>query len=66
MTERPRSFCWVQYPRGPCPQIIYDDPRVGCEGLTILAETRLEPGDTRSLDQLAAAYPAPKMEEVYG
>jgi hypothetical protein len=54
MTEhRPRTFCWVEGLRGPTPQIIFEDPRVGCEGLKILSSHKLHPADTRSLDQLA-------------
>ncbi|MCC8949312.1 hypothetical protein H8A97_30475 [Bradyrhizobium sp. Arg62] len=58
--NRPRTFCWVTGVAGPAPQVVYDDPRVGCEGLQILASTRLEPTDTRSLTQLACDYPAPQ------
>ncbi|MCC8967895.1 hypothetical protein H8A95_37700 [Bradyrhizobium sp. Pear76] len=61
MTDtRPRTFCWVWGLNGPAPQVLFDDPRVGCEGLTILASTKLEPTDTRSLTQLARDYPAPQ------
>lgn len=58
---RPRTFCWVQSLRGPAPQIIFE-PRVGCASTTILpgASIKLDPADTRTLDQLAADYPAPK------
>lgn len=60
MTEpRPRTFAWVWGTRGPAPYIIFDDPRVGCEHLNILASRKLDPTDTRSLDQLAHDYPAP-------
>lgn len=59
--QRPRSFAWVWGLRGPEPQILFDDPRVGCrEGIVILAQTKLNPNDTRGLDELAAAYPAPE------
>lgn len=59
MTGRPRTFCWVTGVAGPAPQLLYDDPRVGCDGLYILASHKLEPTDTRSLTQLARDYPAP-------
>ncbi|QOZ25335.1 hypothetical protein [Bradyrhizobium sp. CCBAU 51753] len=65
MTDfRPRTFCWIGGVRGPAPQILFDDPRVGCEGLQILASIRLEPTDTRSLDQLARDCPAPSVETI--
>lgn len=60
--SRPRSFCWMPGLRGPAPQIVFDDPRVG--GIKPLAEIKIEPGDTRSLDQLARDYPVPKTEMV--
>lgn len=56
---RPRTFCWVSRNGVPFPQIIFDDPRVGCAGLTIIVEHKLEPDDRRTLDDLAAALPAP-------
>ena len=60
MTDRrPRTFCWVVGLRGPEPQILFDDPRVGCEGVQVLAERKLDPADARSLNQLAADYPVP-------
>ena len=60
MTERrPRSFLWVIGPAGPCPQIVFDDPRTGCGGLQIIRDEKLPIDDTRSLDELAADYPAP-------
>jgi len=55
---RPRTLCWGA--RGPQPQIVFDDPRIGCEGLTILSQQKLDPADRGSFDQLAAAYPAPE------
>jgi hypothetical protein len=67
MTEpRPRSFCWVSRSGIPFPQLIYDDPRVGCEGLAIIAgtEIKLEPDDQRTFDQLVADHPAPKVETI--
>jgi hypothetical protein len=57
--SRPRTFVWVLYPRGPSPQIVFDDPRVGCADLTILGEWKIDPADTRTLEQLAAACPPP-------
>jgi hypothetical protein len=45
--------------RGPTPQICFDDPRAGSLGIRPLAEVQLDPSDTRTLDQLAAAYPRP-------
>lgn len=61
MTDRPRTFLWVNRNGVPFPQIVLDDPRVGCADLPVIpgASIKLEPDDTRSLDQLAAAYPAP-------
>lgn len=59
MTSR-RSFAWVASITGPTPQIIFEDPRVGCEGLTILAENPIEPDAPSSLAQLAARFPAPQ------
>jgi len=60
MTEhRPHTFAWVQGPKGPMPYIIFNNPRVGCGDLTILAEHPLEIDDTRTIDELVAAYPAP-------
>ena len=61
MNDRPRTFCWVWGLRGPAPQILFDDPRVGTDGVTILpgTEIKLDPRDGRSLDQLAAECPAP-------
>ena len=58
---RPRSFVWVERNGLRFPQIIFNDPRVGCERLPIVkgTERKLEPSDTRSLNQLAADYPAP-------
>lgn len=63
MTARAKSFCWVAGLNGPAPQIVFDDPRVGCEDLRILAEIKLDPEDMRSLTQLATAYPAPTLNE---
>jgi hypothetical protein len=42
------------------PLIVYE-PRVGCAGLIPIPNTelKLDPDDTRTLDQLAADYPAP-------
>lgn len=56
--SRPRSFAWVENRTGdPTPQIVYDDPRVGCEEPKILKAHKLEPGDTRTIAQLAEAFP---------
>lgn len=63
MTGRPRTFCWVWGLRGPAPQILFDDPRVGPADLPIIAGTaiKLRLDDTQTLDQLAADYPAPEV-----
>jgi hypothetical protein len=60
--QRSRTFCWVWGLRGPNPQILFDDPRVGPADLPILpnASIKLDPGDRRTLDQLAHDYPAPE------
>lgn len=59
--NRPRTFLWVSRNGIPFPQIVFEDPRVGCEGLTPIpgSERSLDPADARSLDDLASAYPAP-------
>jgi hypothetical protein len=57
--HRPHTFAWVQGPKGPMPYIIFNDPRTGCGDLKILAEYPLEPDDLRTIDQLAAVFPAP-------
>lgn len=64
--NRPRTFLWISRNGIPFPQIIFEDPRVGCEGLTPIAgtEIKLDPSDTRTLTQLAAVYRALKMETV--
>lgn len=61
MTEsRPSSFIWQRNPFGPpTPQIVYDDPRVGSLDIKPVFEVALDPSDERTLDELAAAYPAP-------
>lgn len=60
--NRPRTFCWVSRNGVPFPQVIFDDPRVGCENLRALAERRLQPSEFElSLDQLAAKYPPPSL-----
>jgi len=66
MTGRPRTFCWISRNGVPFPQIIFDDPRVGCENTAPIpgTEIKLAPDDTRPLDQLATDYPAPKTETV--
>lgn len=61
---RPRSFLWVETSCGPAPQIVFNDPRVGCDDLTIISEKKLEPGDTRSLDDLIKTFPAPSTERA--
>lgn len=61
--NRLRSFYWFAGLRGPQPQIVFDDPRVG-ETRPPLFEQKLDPADTRTLDQLAAAYPAPITAET--
>lgn len=64
--NRPRTFVWVTLNGVLFPQIIFDDPRVGCEGLPIVkgTERKLDPTDTRPLDWLAAVYPAPAIAEA--
>lgn len=64
IAARPRSFCWVAGVAGPEPQVVFEDPRVGCASITFLASTKLESTDTRSLTQLARDYPAPSQETV--
>ena len=63
MIHRPPTFCWVWGARHPFPQIIFDDPRVGCESLRIIAgsERKLSQADGRSLEELAAEYPPPEV-----
>jgi hypothetical protein len=61
--NRPRSFLWVSRNGVPFPQIVYDDPRVGCEGLAIVpgTERKLDPSEHYvGLDTLATKYPAPE------
>lgn len=62
--RRPRSFLWHSVLGIAFPMIVYEDPRVGCAGLVPISgtERRLHQDDTRTLDQLAADYPAPKLE----
>lgn len=56
---RPRSFIWQRNPFGPpTPQIVFDEPRVGPQDKPV-AEVKLEPDDTRSLEQLVRDYPIP-------
>jgi hypothetical protein len=64
--NRPRTFCWVSRNGVPFPQTIFDDPRVGCEHTVPMpgTEIKLEPDDTRTLDRLAADYPAPTTVEA--
>lgn len=63
-SDRPRSFAWVSGNGRPSPQLIYNDPRIGCEGLMIIVERRLSDDECRlTLDQLAAKYPAPAQNE---
>lgn len=62
MTDlRPRTFLWHSVLGKPMPMIIYE-PRVGCADLIAIPNTelKLDPDDARTLDQLAADYPAPK------
>ena len=62
--DHPRSFAWVARNGLLFPQIIYEDPRVGCEGLAPVSERQLLPGEHHlTLDQLAAKYPAPAQDE---
>lgn len=58
MNGRLRTFAWVWGLRGPEPQILFDDPRVG-GAPQILASREIVPDDTRSLTQLTRDYPAP-------
>lgn len=64
--SRPHTFCWVWGAREPWPQVIFDDSRVGCDGLKIIpgSERKLSADDGRSLDELSAAYPAPEINDV--
>lgn len=62
--NRPRTFCWVSRNGVPFPQIVFDDPRVGCAGSAPIAEHKLDPSDARTLDQLAKTYPAPITAET--
>lgn len=62
--NRPRTFLWISRNGVPFPQIVFDDPRVGCEGLTPIAGIKLDPDDNRTLDQLAADHPAPATAEI--
>ena len=64
MTGRPRTFCWVSRNGAAFPQILFDDPRVGCAELPIISKTerQIHPDDGRPLDVLAADYPAPATE----
>jgi hypothetical protein len=66
MTEpRPRSFVWLQSNGHFFPQVWYDGPRVGCEGMTPVAERKLEPDEyALTLDQLVTKYPAPVSEKA--
>lgn len=62
--DRPRFFAWVSGNGRPSPQLIYDDPRVGCEGLMIIVQRRLTDDEHHlTLEQLAAKYPAPAQNE---
>ncbi|CAN7381922.1 hypothetical protein LJR220_003398 [Bradyrhizobium sp. LjRoot220] len=60
---RPRTFLWITRNGIPFPQIVFDDPRVGCDGMTPIpgTEIKLDPSDTRGLGNLAFDYPAPKV-----
>lgn len=61
---RTRSFAWVSDNGRPSPQLIYDDPRVGCEGLMIIVQRRLTDDEHHlTLEQLTAKYPAPAQDE---
>lgn len=63
--SRPRSFIWQCNLFGPpTRQIVFDDPRVGSLDIKPLFEVALDPDDTRTLDELAAAYPAPVVVEA--
>ena len=66
MIHRPRTFCWVWGARHPFPQIIFEDPRIGCASLKILpgSERKLSLDDGRSLDELAAEYPPPEVSDA--
>ena len=63
MTDRLRTFVWAWGLRGPQPQILFE-PRVGCEATRILVERKLDPADTRSLNELARDYPAPEIDHA--
>lgn len=61
MTEpRPRSFVWLKFNGQLFPQVWFEKPRVGCEGMTPVAEHKLEPSEyALTLDELVENYPAP-------
>jgi hypothetical protein len=62
---RPRSFIWQRNPFGPATrQIVFDDPRVGSLDIKPVFEVALDPDDTRTLEELAAAYPPPVEPET--
>lgn len=61
--NRPRTFCYVSRNGVPFPQIIFE-PRVGCEGLPIVATTerKLDAAEYHlGLNDLALKYPCPEM-----
>lgn len=60
LSARPRTFLWITRNGVPFPHIVFDDPRVGCEGMTLIkgTERKLHPDDGRPLSQLALDYPA--------
>ena len=60
MTDsRPRSFVWLEHNGQPLSQIWFDDPRIGCEGLSPIAERRLDPSEyALTLKELVERYPA--------
>lgn len=62
MTDpRPRSFVWLAGNGYTMAQIWFDEPRVGCNGMTVISERRLEPDEyALTLDELVKKYPAPK------
>jgi len=57
----PRSFVWLSRNGNLFPQIVFEEPRVGCEGMRLVAERKLSADEyALTLDQLIKKYPAPE------
>lgn len=55
-----KYLIWIAGLRGPEPQLCYDKPVDGHgKAKPCLSKHRIEDDDSRSLTELAAAYPAP-------